>query len=401
MERYVFIGGIYPDFKMEEIRNKFGNLPQDAADLFEKNIINGLEENLSAPVTVFNTYFLPASFCKFEKVSAYEWQGKYGTNFNLSYTRNRIIGSDSKTLSIKKAVSEWLDENDANDKINVIVYPAYYPFLKAINQLKKKYRLNVCLIVPDLPEFMGLTHKRTLYNKITQNHSSNQIRKYIGAVDSFVFLTEAMEEKLNVYNKPFRIIEGIAPSGYKYPLKNKSDFKRRIVYSGRLQLKYGIDVYLKAISLIEDKTLSFEFYGTGEGAQKIKECSEKDKRIKYMGYRLFDELQSIQQNSLMLINPRQNVHEFTKYSFPSKTMEYMMSARPVIAYKLDGIPDEYTQYIISPEDNSPQKLADLITHYASLPESELELIGLKARDFVLTKKDAVSQTKKIIELFNI
>ena len=42
--------------------------------------------------------------------------------------------------------------------------------------------------------------------------------------------------------------------------------------------------------------------------------------------------------SLWPVNPRQNNEEFTKYSFPSKTMEYLASGVPVVAYKLDGIP---------------------------------------------------------------
>ena len=401
MEKYIFIGGIYPEIKVDEIMDKFGCLPQDAADMFQKSLINGLEDNLKKPVTVFNTYFLPSSFFRFEKVTPYEWDGKYGVNYNLSYTRNRIFGFNSKCNSIVKSVSAWIDKNAVNDSINVIVYPAYFPFLKAVTSLKKRYSIKVCLVVPDLPDFMGLTSNRSFYNKLSEDFSRKSFDKYISCVDSFVFLTEYMSESVNKYNKPFRVIEGIAPYGYKYGLRDNKVTQRRIVYSGRLQLKYGIDNYLKAISLIDDDTLLFDFYGNGEGVDIIKNFSKKDSRVRYMGYLLADELHEIHQNSLLLINPRQNEFEYTKYSFPSKTMEYMMSGRPVIAYMLDGMPEEYSEYVFSPTDDSPQALAEIINRCASLSDEKLTEFGEHARSFVLNNKNASSQSLKILELFKI
>lgn len=400
MARTVFIGGIYPEFKEKEIIDRFGHLPQDAADMFQKNLIYGIQENTGAPVTVFNTYFLPSTFTGFEKTEYYEWQGKYGTNYNLSYTMNRIFGFSSKTRAIIAAVSDWIEKNASGSTVNVIVYPAYFPFLRAVCALKRKYKLNVCLVVPDLPEFMGLTQNRTLYNKYSERYSVHQFGKYLGCVDSFVFLTEYMNQAVNTNNKPYRIIEGIAPHDYTF-ITGGITPQRNIVYSGRLQMKYGIDNYLKAVSLIDDDSVCFDFYGTGEGVDLIKSVSEKDRRVRYKGYLLPEELHRVHQTSLLLINPRQNDHAFTKYSFPSKTMEYMMSGRPVIAYKLDGMPDEYKDYIISPADNSPEALSRTIIRSLSTSEEELEAFGLKARDFVIRNKNSLAQTEKILELLDI
>jgi len=401
MNKFIFIGGIYPEFKMDEIKNKYGSLPQDAADNFQKSIISGLEDNILSAVTVFNTYFLPSSFFSFDKIAYYEWDGKYGKNYNLPYLRNRFLRFYSKTKSLINYISEYIDNNCKNETLNVIVYPAYIPFLKTIYELKKNYKLNVCLIVPDLPEYMGLTSHRSFYNRFVEKHISNVFRKYLCYIDSFVFLTESMRSYLGFPEKPFRIIEGVAPNNYIYNPPDNKTINRFVVYSGRLQMRYGIDVYLKAISLIDDYSLHFDFYGTGEGVEIIKKFSQKDSRVRYMGYYLPDELHVIQQNSLLLINPRQNEQEFTKFSFPSKTMEYMMSGRPVIAYKLDGMPDEYMDYILSPKDNSPEELAKTISYYSSLPDSELKEIGLNGRKFVVDNKNARVQAQKILELFNL
>lgn len=47
----------------------------------------------------------------------------------------------------------------------------------------------------------------------------------------------------------------------------------------------------------------------------------------------------ISKNADVLVNPRQNDDEYTKYSFPSKNIEYLMTGNAVMAYMLDGIPE--------------------------------------------------------------
>ena len=49
-----------------------------------------------------------------------------------------------------------------------------------------------------------------------------------------------------------------------------------------------------------------------------------------------------------------------QYSFPSKTMEYLASGTPSIAYKLEGIPSEYYPFIIFPESNDVESLHNSI-----------------------------------------
>lgn len=401
MGKIIFIGGIYPECRIEEIKEQYGSLPQAAADSLQKSIIAGLEENTKAPVTVFNTYFLPMSFSSFKKTESYTWQGEYGENYNLSFSKNRLLSFNSKTKAIVKAVSKWLKENAQNETVNVVVYPAYFPFLKAVNKLKKKFDLNVCLVVPDLPQFMGLTSSRSLYNKLSTDYSTKQFNKYLKNVDSFILLTEEMNDVINKYNKPYRIIEGIAPSNYEKAEKLADDGIKTVVYSGRLQLKYGIELLLRSFAFVKGDNIRFDFYGDGEAVDTIKEFSQTDSRIRYMGTVLPDELHRVQQNSTVLVNPRTNDHEFTKYSFPSKTMEYMLSGRPVIGFMLDGMPEEYREYINIPEEETPEKMAEELNFILSLTEEQSAVLGERARDFALKNKNCKVQTEKILELFDM
>ena len=105
----------------------------------------------------------------------------------------------------------------------------------------------------------------------------------------------------------------------------------------------------------------------------------------------------LQKQATVLVNPRQNNEEFTKYSFPSKTMEYLASGVPVVAYKLDGIPDEYDEYIRYVPDNSPETLAKVLMEVCELSGEERQGLGEKARKFVLVEKNKVAQTKRILD----
>ena len=61
-----------------------------------------------------------------------------------------------------------------------------------------------------------------------------------------------------------------------------------------------------------------------------------------------------------LINPRKPNSKITRFSFPSKNMEYLSSGTPMIGYKLDGIPSEYYDYFYTIDDSSEKSLRNTI-----------------------------------------
>ena len=78
-------------------------------------------------------------------------------------------------------------------------------------------------------------------------------------------------------------------------------------------------------------------------------------------------------------------------------MEYLASGTPVVAYKLDGIPDEYDEYINYVPDNTAETLASTIQEVCNLPQSERTEMGRRASRFVLEEKNNVKQTKRILD----
>ena len=98
----------------------------------------------------------------------------------------------------------------------------------------------------------------------------------------------------------------------------------------------------------------------------------------------------------LLVNPRKNIGEYTKYSFPSKILEYMSSGTPVLMYKLDGIPDEYYDKVFLVDNYDD--LSSAIVELSTVDENNMIEIAKKAENFVINDKNPFKQTKKIMDL---
>ena len=154
---------------------------------------------------------------------------------------------------------------------------------------------------------------------------------------------------------------------------------------------------LEAFGKIENENLKLVICGFGEAEEIIKEKEKQDSRIVFLGRVDRTDVLALQKNAAVLVNPRQNNEEFTKYSFPSKNLEYLSSGVPLVAYKLDGIPDEYDDFIIYPVDDTEISLANEITKICNMADEDRKTLGLKAKDFVFKNKNKVTQSQKIIE----
>ena len=157
---------------------------------------------------------------------------------------------------------------------------------------------------------------------------------------------------------------------------------------------------VNAFSQIEDPDYRLVICGIGDSERAIMDAAKDDSRISFLGQLPRNEVIEWQKKATVLVNPRQNNEEFTKYSFPSKTMEYLSSGIPVVAYKLDGIPDEYDQYIQYVSDDSIESLKKKLVEVCEMTRKERQELGNIGRNFVLMKKNSTIQVRKIRTLVN-
>lgn len=163
-----------------------------------------------------------------------------------------------------------------------------------------------------------------------------------------------------------------------------------IIYDQRRGMEDLINEYVKDAYL--------HIYGDGDYAEELKKGT--DDRIIYHGIVPNEEVVNAEIHSTLLINPRPSKEEFTKYSFPSKNMEYMASGTPVLTTDLPGMPKEYKPYIYVFEDETVEGMASTLQTVLSLTKQELHQMGMQAKSYVLANKTNQAQAKRILsELF--
>ena len=145
------------------------------------------------------------------------------------------------------------------------------------------------------------------------------------------------------------------------------------MYAGKLHKKFGVNSLVDAMKFIDKKNVKLLLYGDGDSVDYIKNAARSDARIEYRGVVPVTEVEKIIRSVSLLINPRPNDSEFVKYSFPSKTVEYLLSGTPFASVRLPGIPREYYNYIVPIEKSDPIVIADAIndimdTDYDALTE---------------------------------
>ena len=142
-------------------------------------------------------------------------------------------------------------------------------------------------------------------------------------------------------------------------------------------------------------------YGPGDYVEELKEIAAKDPRVVYGGMLLSRQVVEQEQRATLLVNPRPTDEEYVKYSFPSKTMEYMASGTPVLTTDLPGMPREYLPYVNLIRQETPQGIAQALREVLTRPEEDLERQGREARRFVLEERNNVVQAEKILRMLRI
>ena len=249
-------------------------------------------------------------------------------------------------------------------------------------------------LVTDIPGLMVHCNKNKLGSIIKLVNKS-----LINSFDSYIFLTEQMNEVLNPKNKPYLIMEGLIEN---YDLNEinfskKNNNQKVIMYAGGLYEKYGIKTLIEAFLLIENENISLHIYGSGPMELQIIGYTQKDKRIIYKGAVPNEDVIIAEKNAFLLINPRPTSEEFTKYSFPSKNLEYMQSGTPLVTTKLPGMPIDYYPYIYIIEDESIKGYYNTLATLLSLEINTLEAKGNLAKQYVLKNKNNIIQTQRILD----
>lgn len=404
--KYYFLAGIFPDSLYSEIiANSKGSI-HFAADALQKSFIEGLSE-LYENFEIVNFPFIHPYPQRYRRLFISEsetiyrtYKGKDVICYNLGFCNL----FEYKKKSIERSAYSFFDrELSSNvESICIIIYAITTSTLNACSRLKAKYgnRVKTVLIVPDLPQH---TYDASSYiHRFYYEYQSRIFKKGYLVVDAFVLLSKYMADSLPVEGKPWTVVEGI------YNLKddinqppNESKKEKVVFYAGSLSMRYGIKNLVDAFVMTKNDNYRLQICGNGDAVGYIKECCKKDRRIDYLGQLPRSQAVELQRGATLLVNPRTSEGEYTKYSFPSKTMEYLASGVPTLLYKLPGIPEDYFNYCFYLSDESVKVLSKKLEEILSMDIENLSKIGNEARKFILQHKNPYAQCKKVKALTDI
>ena len=256
--------------------------------------------------------------------------------------------------------------------------------------LAAKLRRCRCVgILTDLPDMLG-----------GGSFSKKMANFVIRHCTDYVLLTEAMNDYIQNKGKPYVILEGHSDITMKekVPSMDKKTYPRSVFYAGGVSRQYGLADLTEGFLEADIPNTRLEIYGPGDYVKELQQIAEKDDRVYYGGMLLNTEIVEREQQATLLVNPRPTHEEFVKYSFPSKTMEYMASGTPVLTTRLPGMPKEYYPYVHFIEEESAAGIAAALKNVLAASDEELFRRGQAAREFVLEGRNNVVQAKKLLNM---
>nr|MBQ8243989.1 glycosyltransferase [Oscillospiraceae bacterium] len=244
-------------------------------------------------------------------------------------------------------------------------------------------------IVTDLPDMLG-------GSRFSKGLANFVIRHCTG----YILLTEAMNGYLNKAGKPYVILEGHSDITMRdrVPAMEKKTTPRVCFYAGGVSRQYGLANLVEGFRKADIPNARLHIYGPGDYVKELQQIAAEDDRIFYGGMLLNTEIVDKEQEATLLVNPRPTDEAYVKYSFPSKTMEYMASGTPVLTTVLPGMPQEYHPYVYLLEDETAEGIAAMLTRVLEESDETLFQKGCEARAFVLEQKNNVVQAQKILEM---
>ena len=323
-----------------------------SANIFQKKLINGFIES-GFDCRVISAPFI-GSYPNASDLRVFS--GFENTQSEFDYVNfNNIWGvrNFSRAASLKQKAEPFIEDRDCQKLI--VVYSPHTPFLEAAVYAKKRdSKIKICLVVPDLPQYMNLDANISMLYKLGKSFDIKKFNKLNRYVDSYVLLTEAMSEKIDISNKPYCVAEGIVDTEKleksKQIVSNKKGNEKYIVYTGKMNEKFGVKDLVDAFCNMKAPSYRLVMCGCGDADGYIKEKARLDSRIIATGQITPDEAAEWMLKADVLVNPRKNDEEYTKYSFPSKTIEYLLTGNPTVGYILDGMPKIYNEFIYNAEE---------------------------------------------------
>ena len=232
-----YIGGVYSENKKDYYMNVSKHGYQFAAQDLHESLINGFLQN-GIDLTVLSIPSL-STFPKGNKLAFVQddkflYNGKcLGKSFG--FINVPFLNQPSKK-KIADFVEKWYHSSDRRKSI--FVYSLNITMMEIAVRAKKKHPdIQLCIITPDLPRFMGCNR----YYKMLglQKKDINAIYSLIPLFECYVVLSKNMIYDLGISDRPHVVMEGICAYNPTFELAHyEKNVHKVILYTGNIGRKY-------------------------------------------------------------------------------------------------------------------------------------------------------------------
>ncbi len=391
----LYIGSICDKEVFAERTSKSKIKPSAAPQAFEGAILKGFraQENVSltvlsaesiAPYPHGNKLMLKA---RIDSIEGYEVNIVPAINLPL-------LKQLTHAKNTKKHVQKWLGKTKGTSRC-VLMYGIYPLVAREVIEICHKNDCKVIPIVTDIPAAMLTYSKPQYFIKAKLGQTNKEIAlKVQREFDAYIYITEQMSE-IVAPGKPYHVMEILVDTDilHKDTKVTKAN-PPAIMYAGTLFKKYGIDHILEVFSTVKSDCQLWLF-GSGDYEEEIKKAASQDSRIKFFGRVSRETIMTKEQEASLLLNIRNPEDDYTKFSFPSKMIEYMISGTPMLTTRLPGIPSEYFDKVYS-VDYDFAEMSDTIDSIIQDSAEHRAEMGNKAQRFVIENKNCERQIEKLV-----
>ena len=217
-------------------------------------------------------------------------------------------------------------------------------------------------------------------------------------VDGFVLLTEQMSRVVNRRGRPYLVMEGLVDremSTAENRLTEK-DPHPTVLYAGALRSEYGLQLLVEGFQALDDPEARLVVYGAGDFAPDLERAAARPPD-RLPRVRPTPTVLRAEETAWLLVNPRPADAELTKYSFPSKNMEYLASGTPVVTTRLPGMPEEYYEHVLTIDGGTAHDITVALRAAFEGGPEDLHERGTRGKRFVLESKTNTAQMRRVIE----
>lgn len=387
-KEFLVLSYAIPDEEFEKNCKK-DKYPQIQTHLFIWNIIKSLEyksENnyryiSSRPISdyPFNKNIYVKSKTWFENIDSKIIKIK-----EIPFINKSILKVFSRFISffiysLKEMINKKAD--------GIIVYSISVPMLLVGYLVSRLFRCSLIGILTDPPSitnhFDSATKKKL--RSVEKILTNILLKKY----DKLIVVTKHLAEDY-APSIPYLVVDGFSNNNLikdidvdsiiSYKLSNQITF----MYTGTLEKKYGIKNITDAFTRVKNDNFKLVIYGAGEFENELKVISSLDSRIVYKGFASHNVVIKEQQTADFLINFRSPTDTYVKYSFPSKTLEYLSSGKILISSFLPCFSNEYKDAMIAVNDNSVESIEEVVSSIVN-EDNNFDYVSISKRAYELAK----------------